>query len=83
MLTANQPSLLHRRYDIGVDDAHIAWWEPSWWRSGGAFDLDGERYQVRGNAIGSRFDLIDPTGRRLASVWWVGWWVVRTMDLSC
>ena len=67
MLTAERPSLWRRRYDISVDGRHIARWEPSWWKARGAFDLDGQRYQVRGNAMGSRFQLIGPAGRPLAS----------------
>ena len=79
MLTARKPSLWRRRYDISRDGVPIACWDPSWWRSGGSFELDGCRYRVHGNAIGSRFQLIDPTGQQLASAERVGRkrWTVR------
>src|SRR5437773_2813916 len=72
MLTAEKPSPWGRPYDISVGGRHIARWEPSWWKSGGVFDLDGQRYQVHGNALGSRFELIGPTGQPLAAAQRVG-----------
>jgi hypothetical protein len=72
MLNAEKPSVWRSSYDISEDGRHIARWEPSWWKSGGAFKLDGLRYGVRGNAWGSRFDLIGPLGEPLASARRVG-----------
>src|SRR3954471_15113532 len=82
MLTAEKPSLWRSRYDVGVDGRHITRWEPSWWRSGGTFELDGQRYEVRGNAARSRFELIASTGRPLASAQRVGRkrWTVQAGD---
>lgn len=82
MLTAEKPSIWRSRYDISVDGRRVARWEPSWWRSGGVFDLDGQRYQVRGNALGSRFELIGPAGQPLASAQRVGRkrWTVQAGD---
>ncbi|GAA0804672.1 hypothetical protein [Spirilliplanes yamanashiensis] len=82
MLTAEKPTMWRSRYDITNDGGRVARWEPSWWRSGGAFELDGQRYQVHGNALGSRFELIDRTGRQLASARRVGRkrWTVRSGD---
>jgi hypothetical protein len=79
MLTAEKPSLWRRRYEVRRDGVPIATWDQSWWRSGGTFELDGRRYQVQGNAIGSRFQLIDPTGQPLAFAERVGRkrWTVR------
>jgi hypothetical protein len=84
MLTAEKPSLWHSRYDIGVDGRHIARWEPSWWKSGGVFELGGQRYQVRGNAARSRFELIGPAGQPLASAQAVGRkrWTVQAGERS-
>jgi hypothetical protein len=82
MLTAEKTSLWRRHYEIGVDGRRIAGWEPSWWRSGGVFQLDGVRYEVRGTALGSRFELIGPAGQPLASARRVGRkrWTVRAGD---
>jgi hypothetical protein len=82
MLTATKPSLWRRRYDITVDGRPIARWESSWWRTGGAFELDGQRYEVRGNAVGSRFELTDPVDQPLASATRVGRkrWTVTAGD---
>jgi hypothetical protein len=79
VLTAEKASIWRGGYDITVDGRPIARWEPSWWRSGGAFDLDGQRYQVRGNALGARRELIGAAGQRLASAERVGRkrWTVR------
>jgi hypothetical protein len=82
MLTAEKPSLWRRRYDISIDARHLTRWEPSWWTSGGVFELDGQRYQVRGTAVGSRFQLIGPGGEPLASAQRVGRkrWTVQAGD---
>jgi hypothetical protein len=71
------------RYNISVDGGQVAQWEPSWWRqSGGVFELNGQRYQVRGNALGSRFELIGSAGEPLASAQRVGRkrWTVQAGD---
>jgi hypothetical protein len=81
MLTAEKPNMWRSRYDISVDGEHVAQWEPSWWRqSGGVFELNGQRYLVRGNAVGSRFELIDSGGQPLASAERVGHkrWTVQS-----
>jgi hypothetical protein len=82
MLTAEKPSLWRGRYDITIEGGRIAEWEPSWWRSGGVFDLNGERYQIRGSALGSRFQLIGPAGHPIASAQRVGRrrWTVHAGD---
>jgi hypothetical protein len=72
VLTAERPSIWRRRYDIREDGRPVASWEPSWWKSGGTFDLDGQRYEVRSNALGTRYELIGPTGHTLASALRVG-----------
>lgn len=72
MFTARKPSLWRRSYEISRDGLPIARWDPSWWRSGGRFELDGCQYEMHGNAIGSRFELIDPYGQSIASAQHVG-----------
>jgi hypothetical protein len=82
MLTAQKPNLWRSCYDIAVDGLPIARWEPAWWRSGGVFELDGQRYQVRGNTLGSRFELIGPAGQPVALAQKVGrkQWTVQAGD---
>lgn len=83
MLTAEKPSMWRSGYDISIDGGHVASWEPSWWRqSGGVFELNGQRYQVRGNVLGSRFKLIGSAGQPLASAQRVGRkrWTVQAGD---
>jgi hypothetical protein len=82
MLTAQKPSLWRRGYEISVDGRYLARWQPSSWKSGGAFDLSGQRYQIRGNLLGSRFQLIDGSGQPLALAQRVGRkrWSVRAGD---
>src|SRR4029453_4071806 len=83
MLTAEKPSMWRSRYNISVDGGQVAQWEPSWWRqSGGVFELNGQRYQVRGNARGSRVELIGRAGEPLASAQRVGRkrWTVQAGD---
>jgi hypothetical protein len=82
MLTAVKPSMWRSGYDISQDGRHIARWQPSWWRSAGTFELDGQRYEIRGNALGTGFRLIGPTGQSLASAQRVGRkrWTVQAGD---
>jgi len=84
MLTAQKPSPWHKHYDISLDGRPIARWEPSWRASGGVFNLDGQRYEVRSSPLGSRFQLIGPAGEPLASAARVGrrQWTVQTGEGS-
>jgi hypothetical protein len=84
MLNAEKTSIWSSRYDISDSGRQIARWEPSWWRSGGAFELDGQRYEVRSTTWGSRFELLGPHGAVLASAERVGRkrWTLRAGDRS-
>ena len=50
----------------------IAVWDSSVWKSGGEFELDGRRFQVRSNAWGTRYTMVDDTGTVVASADRVG-----------
>jgi hypothetical protein len=72
MLTARKPSIWRRRYDILVDGRVIASWDGAFWKSGGAVELEGRHYQVRGNVWGNRFSMVDAAGAQVASADRVG-----------
>jgi hypothetical protein len=50
----------------------IAVWDSSMWKSGGEFELDGRRFQVRSNAWGTKYTMVDDTGAVVASADRVG-----------
>ncbi|MDG4786908.1 hypothetical protein O7626_13365 [Micromonospora sp. WMMD1102] len=82
MLKARRVSVWRSRYEIRVRGRFVTTWDSAFWRSGGDFELDGQRYQVRGNAWGSRFTLLDAAGRAVASADRVGRkrWTVEAGD---
>ncbi len=49
MLEARKVSLWRNRYEIVADGQSLAMWEGRVWRSGGAFELAGRRYDVKSN----------------------------------
>ena len=80
MLTATKTSFWRGRYDISVDGRPVTVWDGRMWKSGGDFDLDGQRYEVRANFIGSTYTMVDAAGATLASARRVGrkHWTVET-----
>ena len=42
------------RYRMSEDGRPVAVWDPSWWRTGGDFEVDGRRFQVRANGWGTK-----------------------------
>jgi hypothetical protein len=72
MLVADRISAWRSRYRILVDGREVATWDSTVWKSGGAFELDGRRYQVRGNAWGNRFTMVDAYDLPVASADRVG-----------
>ncbi len=58
MLEAKKTGVFKSHYEIVSDGRPITTWEKSTWRTGGAFSLDGHRYEVRSNAWGTRYSLI-------------------------
>lgn len=72
MLEARKASFWRGRYEIVVDGRMVATWDGAFWRSGGEFELQRQRYRVRGNAWGNRFNMIGPDERTVASADRVG-----------
>lgn len=72
MLLAKKVSLLRQRYDISDSGLPLATWEGAMWRSGGTFELDGRRYEVRGNLWGSKYGMVTEDGTAVASADRVG-----------
>lgn len=56
------------RYEIESDGRPITAWDPSWWRSGGAFEIDGHRFEVRSNGWGTKYRMLDESGNEIALV---------------
>jgi hypothetical protein len=66
MLTAERMSAWGRRYRIAADGRPVAVWDPSWWRSGGDFEVDGRRFEVRASTWGTRYRMVDESGGEVA-----------------
>lgn len=58
MLQAKKISWWRSHYAITADGQLVTSWEQSAWRSRGSFELDGTRYEVRGNLWGNRYELV-------------------------
>ena len=56
------------RYEMESDGQPVAEWDPSWWRSGGDFEIDGQRFQVRSNGWGTKYRMLDAMGNEVALV---------------
>jgi hypothetical protein len=72
MMEARKASVWRSRYEISVDGRTVATWDSAFWKSGGNFELGGRHYQVRGNAWGNRFGMVDADGTPVASADRVG-----------
>jgi hypothetical protein len=66
MLVARKPSVWRKNYDVADNGRPLTVWEASMWRAGGVFTLDGQRYEVRSNAWGTRYSLTDQRGTQVA-----------------
>jgi hypothetical protein len=72
MLLAKRTSVWRTRYEVSQDAHLVAQWEGSLWRSGGELNVAGQAFQVRGNAWGSRFSMLDKAGGVVAAAERVG-----------
>src|SRR5690349_14601524 len=79
MLTAERTSMWGRRYQLAAEGRPVAVWDSSWWRTGGEFEVDGRRYQVRAGAWGTKYRMADEAGQEVALVERAGrkHWTVR------
>ena len=67
------------RYQLAADGRPVAVWDPSWWRTGGEFEVDGRRFEVRANGWGTKFRMLDEGGNEVALIEKAGrkHWTVR------
>lgn len=72
MLSARKISLWKNRYEIAADGKRLATWDGSNWKHGGHFDLDGRRYDVRGNMWGSKYGMAAEDGTPVVAAERVG-----------
>ncbi|WP_433379168.1 hypothetical protein ACQPZX_13000 [Actinoplanes sp. CA-142083] len=68
MLTAERMSMWRGRYRLAADGRPVAVWDPSWWRTGGDFEVDGRRFQVRANGWGTKYRMLDEMGNEVALI---------------
>ncbi|WBB53564.1 hypothetical protein [Verrucosispora sp. WMMD573] len=71
-MEARRVSVWRSRYVVTDRGREIAVWDSSVWRSGGEFELEGRRFQVRSNAWGTRYTMVDDAGAPVASADRVG-----------
>lgn len=71
-MTVRRVSVWRNRYEVRAAGRVVTTWDGAFWRNGGAFTLDGLRYEVRGGAWGTRFTMLDPTGGTVATAERVG-----------
>jgi hypothetical protein len=80
VLRASRAGLLSTRYEITDDDRPVCTWKPSRFFGGGAFELDGQQYEVtRGGWTGRRYRLLDAAGEVVALAEGIGrtFWTVE------
>ncbi|GIM91162.1 hypothetical protein [Paractinoplanes toevensis] len=68
MLTAERMSMWRGRYQLAADGRPVAVWDPSWWRTGGNFEVDGRGYEVRANGWGTKYRMLDAMGTEVALI---------------
>lgn len=68
MLTAERMGMFRGRYRLVADGREVAVWDPSWWRTGGDFEVDGHHFQVRAGGWGTKFRMLDASGNEVALV---------------
>lgn len=68
MLIAKRTGFWGGRYEVAADGRPVAVWDPSWWRTGGDFEVEGRRYQVRANGWGTKYQMLDEAGGVVALV---------------
>jgi hypothetical protein len=84
-MEARRISAWRSRYRVTDDGGReITTWDSSFWRSGGVFELDGRRLEVRANVWGTRYTMVDALGDEIASANRVGRkrWTVEAGGLT-
>jgi len=72
MLEARKVSVWKNRYEIIADGHKLTTWDASSWKSGGTFELNGRRYDVRSNLWGTKYEMVYQDGTVIASADRVG-----------
>jgi hypothetical protein len=72
MLHAKRTGLWRNSYEISLDGRPVTVWDGGTWRTGGTFELEGQRFEIRGNLWGSTYGMATEDGRRIASADRVG-----------
>lgn len=82
MLQARRVGFFRSDYEITVDGRLVTRWASRTWRTGGTFELDGARYEVGANFLGSRYVMADEHGKHIAAADRVGrkQWTVTAGD---
>jgi hypothetical protein len=71
-MKARKISVWRSRYSVTDRGREITVWDGSVWKRGGDFELDGRRFQVRSNAWGNKYTMMDDVGAVVASADRVG-----------
>lgn len=80
MIEARRASRWRDRYELIADGESLGMWDGRVWRSGGSLNLAGQRYDVKPNTWGSRFEMVDAAGTTIAAADRVGrkHWTVQS-----
>jgi hypothetical protein len=71
-MEARKVSVWRSRYSVTERGREIAIWDSSVWKNGGEFELEGHLFQVKSNAWGNRYSMVDDSGAVVASADRVG-----------
>ncbi|WP_243706243.1 hypothetical protein [Micromonospora sp. KC721] len=71
-MEARRTSVWRSRYAVTDRGREITVWDSSMWKSGGEFELDGRRFQVRSNVWGNKYTMVDDAEAVVASADRVG-----------
>lgn len=72
MIEARRASRWRDRYELIANGESLGMWDGRVWRSGGSLTLAGQRYDVRPNTWGSRYEMTDQAGTVIAAADRVG-----------
>src|SRR5882724_9325857 len=61
-MEARKINVWRSRYSVTDRGREITVWDSSVWKRGGDFELDGRRLQVRSNAWGKKYRMVDDVG---------------------
>jgi hypothetical protein len=71
-MEARKISAWKGHYVVTDGGREIATWDTSVWKSGGVFELDGRRFEVRSNGWGNKYTMTDESGAVVAAADRVG-----------